>query len=68
MRTFFGELICECQSFELVRHPMSSPDTVMEITALYVVCIDCWSAFHELQDRVPLTLPDETEVVAGLLS
>ena len=50
MRTFFGELVCECESTDLVSYPMSSPDAVMEITALYVICIDCRMSFHDSEE------------------
>ena len=50
MRTFFGELVCECASLDLVRYPMSGPDPVMEIVAPYVICVDCGKLFHDSED------------------
>ena len=47
MRTFFGELACECESLDLVRYPMTGPDTVMEVVALYVISVDCGKSFHD---------------------
>lgn len=55
MRDFFGELLCECQSFNLVRLALTTPDERMEISALLVSCVDCSGAFHEPVEPLPAT-------------
>ncbi len=53
MRDFFGELLCECLSFDLVRLAVTAPDERMEITGLLVSCVDCSGTFYEPVDSMP---------------
>ena len=48
MRNFFGELTCECDSVDLVRFALTTPDDSMEITGVWVICADCDAAFHDV--------------------
>ena len=50
MRDFFGNLHCECLSFELVLVPVTTPDHLMEITGHRINCVSCSVIFHEPVD------------------
>ena len=50
MRNFFGELLCECESLDFVRLAMTTPDTTMEVSAHFVICVDCSVGFHVLEE------------------
>ena len=50
MRGFFGELLCECQSVTLHEFALTTPDSVLEVTELLVICVDCKATFYELAD------------------
>ena len=50
MRGFFGDLLCECQSAKLHEYALTTPDGVVEVTELLVICVDCKVAFYESAD------------------
>ncbi len=50
MRSFFGDLLCECQSVTLNEFALTTPDGEVEVTELLVICIDCKATFYELAD------------------
>ncbi len=50
MRGFFGDLLCECQSVTLHEFALTTPDSVLEVTELLVICVDCTAIFYESAD------------------
>jgi len=50
MRGFFGELLCECQSVTLHEFALTTPDSVLQVTELLVICVECEATFYELAD------------------
>ena len=50
MRGFFCDLLCECQSVTLHEYALTAPDSVLEVTELLVICIDCRAVFYEAAD------------------
>lgn len=50
MRGFFGDLLCEYRSVKLDEYALTTPDSVLEVTELLVICIDCRAAFYEAAD------------------
>lgn len=59
MRTFFGHLVCECESVSLVCYPITTPDATMEISGHHIVCLDCVAVFHDAVDEPIEELRDE---------
>lgn len=39
MRNFFGDLFCECDSVELKRIALTTPDSVMAVSHVLVTCV-----------------------------
>ncbi|MDQ2735193.1 MAG: hypothetical protein M3Y55_09450 [Pseudomonadota bacterium] len=52
MRNFFGDVLCECQSIDLLRLALTTPDESMEVTELFVICADCAATFYEPNDEL----------------
>ncbi len=50
MRGFFGDLLCECESVALTEYALTTPDSVLEVTELLVICFDCQAIFYEASD------------------
>ena len=57
MRGFFGDLLCECESIKLHEYALTTPDGVIEVTELLVVCVDCKVTFYESADTDVRLLP-----------
>ena len=53
MRNFFSDLLCECESLDFIRMAMTTPDANMEVSGLFVTCVDCGVGFYVLEERPP---------------
>ncbi len=41
MQTFYGDLVCECESLEFERIAMTTPDTAMVVSHVMATCVSC---------------------------
>ncbi len=71
MRGFFGDLLCECESVALAEYALTTPDSVLEVTELLVICFDCQAIFYEaaeVQTRSAASLPRRPRARPGSYS
>ena len=50
MRSFYGDLLCECDSIEFERIALTTSNSLMVVSHVLVICVSCSIVFSSETD------------------